>query len=86
MLGLSFGEILLLAVIGLVVIGPKQLPELARTLGRILNELKRSADGFFTEFKNIGVNEEYRKHISPPPLTETKIEKESDKVGPKSNT
>ncbi len=32
---------LLLAAIALIVIGPKQLPEVARSLGRFLNELKR---------------------------------------------
>lgn len=43
MLGLGFGELLLLAAIALVVVGPKQLPQLARVLGRTLNELKRAA-------------------------------------------
>ena len=41
MFGLSFAHILLLAAIALIVIGPKQLPEVARSLGRFLNELKR---------------------------------------------
>lgn len=31
----------LLAALALIVIGPKQLPEVARTLGRFLNEIKR---------------------------------------------
>ncbi len=31
----------LLAALALIVIGPKQLPEVARTLGRFINELKR---------------------------------------------
>lgn len=42
MFGLSFAEVALLGVIGLVVLGPKQLPEVARTIGRLLNELKRA--------------------------------------------
>lgn len=41
MFGLSFAHMILLAAIALIVIGPKQLPEVARTLGRFLNELKR---------------------------------------------
>lgn len=44
MFGLGFSEILFLGVLALIVIGPKQLPEVARTLGRFLNELKRSTD------------------------------------------
>jgi sec-independent protein translocase protein TatB len=43
MFGLSFAEAALLGVIGLVVLGPKQLPEVARMIGRLLNELKRAS-------------------------------------------
>lgn len=41
-LGLS--EIILISVIALIFIGPKQLPEIARALGRALNELKRASE------------------------------------------
>jgi sec-independent protein translocase protein TatB len=51
MLGLSLPEILFLAVLALVVIGPKQLPEVARTVGRFLNELRRTSNTFTEEFK-----------------------------------
>lgn len=44
MFNLGFSEIVVLAVIGLLVLGPKQLPEVARKLARILNELKRATD------------------------------------------
>lgn len=52
MFGLGMSEIIVLAVIGLIVIGPKELPELARTLGRFINDLKRSTDGLTEDFKN----------------------------------
>jgi TatA/E family protein of Tat protein translocase len=42
MFGLSFGELILLGAIGLIILGPKQLPEVARMIGRTLNELKRA--------------------------------------------
>lgn len=51
MFGLSMGEILLLAAIALIVIGPKQLPEFASQMGRFLNEIKRSAGQFTEEIK-----------------------------------
>jgi len=51
MLGLSLPEVIFLAVLALVVIGPKQLPEVARTLGRMLNELRRASNSFTEEFK-----------------------------------
>lgn len=52
MLGFSLPEILFLAVLALVVIGPKQLPEVARTLGRFLNELRRASSSLTDEFKS----------------------------------
>ncbi|MBT4760149.1 MAG: twin-arginine translocase TatA/TatE family subunit [Bdellovibrionaceae bacterium] len=42
MFNMGFTEILFLSVIALVVIGPKQLPQIARTIGRLLNEFKRA--------------------------------------------
>ncbi|MCK6596906.1 MAG: twin-arginine translocase TatA/TatE family subunit [Bdellovibrionaceae bacterium] len=51
MFGLGMGEILVLAILGLILIGPDQLPELARTIGRFINDLKRSTDGFTEDLK-----------------------------------
>lgn len=45
------GEILVLAVLGLILIGPEQLPELARTLGRFINDLKRTTEGLTDDIK-----------------------------------
>ena len=43
MFGLSFGELLVLTVVALVVIGPRELPTMMRTLGRSIGKLKRMA-------------------------------------------
>lgn len=56
MFGLGFSEILILAVLGLILLGPDQLPEVARTLGRFFNDLKRSTDEIADEFKKSTVN------------------------------
>lgn len=40
MFGLGFGEMVLLGVVLLVVVGPKELPKLLRSLGRGINKLK----------------------------------------------
>lgn len=41
MFGLGFGEIFLLLIIGLVVVGPRNLPTLMRTAGRWVSKMKR---------------------------------------------
>lgn len=44
MFNIGFVELLILGVIGLLVVGPEQLPDLARKISRMLNELKRAKD------------------------------------------
>jgi len=41
MFDMGFSELLLIAVIGLVVIGPERLPGVARTVGRQVGNLRR---------------------------------------------
>ena len=42
MFGFEFSHILVLAAIALVVLGPKQMPQLARILGRTIGELRKA--------------------------------------------
>lgn len=51
MFNLGFSEIIVLGIIALVFIGPKQLPEVARVVGRLLNEWKRASNEFTDSFK-----------------------------------
>lgn len=48
MFGIGMTELLLIAALALMVLGPKKLPELARALGKGFAEFKRATD----EFKN----------------------------------
>jgi len=45
MFDIGFTEMLLIAVVGLIVIGPKRLPETVRFLGYWLGKIKRSVQG-----------------------------------------
>jgi sec-independent protein translocase protein TatB len=44
MFGLSFGEILIIAVLALLLLGPERLPEAAKTLGKGLRDIRRATD------------------------------------------
>lgn len=46
MFNLGFSELLLLGLIALIFIGPSQLPDVARTVGRLINEWKRATSDF----------------------------------------
>lgn len=43
MFNLGFSEILIVGVLALLLIGPKQLPEVAKILGRMINEFKKAS-------------------------------------------
>jgi TatA/E family protein of Tat protein translocase len=51
MFELSLPHILLLLAIALVVIGPKKLPDIAKTLGKMFGEFQRAADDLKREIK-----------------------------------
>ena len=46
MFGLGFGEIILVLVVALLVLGPEKLPALAKTLGKGMREFRRAASEF----------------------------------------
>ncbi len=50
MFNLGFTEMIILGVIILVFVGPNELPELARMVGRFLNEFRRSTDALKEEW------------------------------------
>lgn len=44
--GLGFGEVVLIIVIALIVLGPEKVPEIARGLGRMVRTFRQAASGF----------------------------------------
>lgn len=48
---LSFGKLLVLAVIAVVIFGPEQLPRVAAQAGRALRDLRRLAEGARSELR-----------------------------------
>lgn len=52
MLNLGTGELLLIALVALVVLGPNKLPDAARQVGRWMGELRRLSSGFQAELRD----------------------------------
>ena len=47
--GIGFQEVLVIGVLFLVLFGPSKLPQMARDLGKFVNEARRSMDEFKSE-------------------------------------
>ena len=52
MFGLGGGELLLVAFMALIFIGPKKLPELARGLGKGIREFQKAKDDLVDEVQS----------------------------------
>jgi Tat protein translocase TatB subunit len=48
---LQGGELIIIGLVALVVLGPEKLPDAARRLGRIIAQLRQMGDGFVDEFR-----------------------------------
>jgi sec-independent protein translocase protein TatB len=52
MFGIGTGELLLLLVLALIVLGPERMPRMARDIGKVVGDLRRTSDELRDEFLN----------------------------------
>ena len=70
-LNMSGGEILVIVLVAYLVLGPKRIPEIARAIGKGMNELRRATDDIRSEItrevNNIkkDVNVDFKETIIP---------------------
>lgn len=56
MFNMGFSELIVLAVIGLLVLGPEQLPTVARKVARLINEFKRATEDVLSPMEKVKKN------------------------------
>ena len=52
MFGIGTGELVLLLFLALLVLGPERMPKMARDVGRVMGDLRRTSDELRSEFLN----------------------------------
>jgi sec-independent protein translocase protein TatB len=51
MFNIGGGEVLVIALVALIVLGPQRLPEAARQVGKVMGDVRRLSNGFQNELK-----------------------------------
>src|ERR1700693_3297620 len=65
---MSFSETIFLFLLALIIFGPKKLPEIARQVGKMLNEFKRASNEFKAQIEQeISTLEGENRQTIPPP-------------------
>lgn len=79
-------ELLVILAVALIVLGPKRLPEVARGLGKALNEFRQATSGITDEIQSArAMLEEEERRLRQPPPAATKTPAKTSKGDPGEN-
>lgn len=64
MFGIGMPELLVIAVIALLVVGPKKLPDIAKSLGKGLSEFRKASENTAETFRETLKTDELKKDMA----------------------
>jgi Tat protein translocase TatB subunit len=73
MFGIGPEELVLILIIALIVLGPERMPKVARDLGRVVGDLRRTSDQLREEFLNADKLLDKAAEAAAPPAPGTSI-------------
>lgn len=94
MFGIGVQELIIIAIIALLIVGPKKLPDLAKTLGKGFRDFKNATEGVTEDLKDALKDDEKPKTddglkdsllLKKPETEETKAEGSTSDAGTKQN-
>jgi TatA/E family protein of Tat protein translocase len=80
MFGIGGQELILILLLALIILGPKKLPDIAKTLGKALGDFQRATDGLKKE-----IDQASDLTSAEPPEEKQKSKEEPDKIEPEKN-
>jgi Tat protein translocase TatB subunit len=69
MFNIGGGEVLVIALIALIVLGPQRLPNAARQAGKVMGDLRRISSGFQSELRTAFEDHERESAAAAPAIT-----------------
>src|ERR1700676_5448425 len=66
---MGFSETIFLFLLALIIFGPKKLPQIARQVGKALNEFRRASNELKAQIEQEIANLEHDSPPRPPPVT-----------------
>jgi len=88
MFGIGVQELIIIAVIALLIVGPKKLPDLAKTLGKGFRDFQKATEGITEDIKQTVQNDDTPKNNAAqekPLIAHNQEETKSDQPDETSN-